>query len=201
MAEFGIVLPQGIGHITKRLPEILEDGENELPGIFRQLLARLGEHLKELDRQVGELEQQILHWHRGNEASRRLAQIPGIGPITASALVATIGDAKQFKNARQLAAWLGPVPRQHSSGGKPMLLGISKRGDGYLRTMRVHGARSVVRVTERRAGEAQSWLVQLIGRRHKNVATVALANKNARIVWALLATGQHYQSDYSPSAA
>ena len=183
------------------MPTILEDGENELPGVFRQLAVRLGAHLKELDRQVGELEEQIHCWHRESEASRRLAQIPGIGPMTASALVATIGDAKQFKNARQLAAWLGLVPRQHSSGGKPMLLGISKRGDAYLRTLLIHGARSVIRIAERKAEDAQNWLIQLIGRRHKNIATVALANKNARIVWALLAQGRTYKPDYAPLAA
>lgn len=197
LAEFGIVLPQGIGHITRCLPAILEDGENELPSVFRQLARRLGAHLNALDRQVDELEEQIQRWHRESEASRRLAQIPGIGPMTATALVATIGDAKQFKNARQLAAWLGLVPRQHSSGGKPMLLGISKRGDAYLRTLLIHGARSVIRVAERKVEHAQNWLMLLIGRRHKNIATVALANKNARIVWALLAQGRNYQSDYA----
>ena len=150
LGEYGIIFPQGISHITKRLPAILEDGENELPGSFRALLARLGEHLKELDRQVGELEVQIHHWHRENEASRKLEQVPGIGPITASALVATIGDANSFKNGRQLAAWLGLVPRQHSSGGKSLLLGISKRGDSYLRTLLIHGARAVIRVAERK---------------------------------------------------
>jgi transposase len=200
LGEYGIILPQGISHITKRLPAILEDGENELPGSFRALLDRLGEHLKELDRQVGELEVQIHHWHRENEASRKLEQVPGIGPITASALVATIGDANSFKNGRQLAAWLGLVPRQHSSGGKPLLLGISKRGDSYLRTLLIHGARAVIRVSERKEGHAQSWLGQLLGRRHKNVAAVALANKNARIVWALLAHERNYQADYAPSA-
>ena len=201
LVEYGIIIPQGIGHITKRLPAILEDGENELPGRFRQLLDRLGGHLKELDRQVGDLEVQIRSWHRENEASRKLEQVPGIGPITASALVATIGDAKSFKNARQLAAWLGLVPRQHSSGGKSVLLGISKRGDSYLRTLLIHGARAVIRVAERKPGYAQSWLGQLLGRRQKNVAAVALANKNARIVWALLALERNYQADYAPSAA
>jgi len=189
-----------MSHIAKRLPAILEDGENELPGSFRALLDRLGEHLKELDRQVGELEVQIHRWHRENEASRKLEQVPGIGPITASALVATIGDARGFKNARQLAAWLGLVPRQHSSGGKPLLLSISKRGDSYLRTLLILGARAVLRVAERKVGPVQSWLVQLTDRRHTNVAAVALANKNARIVWALLAHDRHYQADYSPSA-
>lgn len=201
LAEYGIVIAQGIGHIAKRLPDILEDAQNDLPGAFRQLLDRLGDHLKELDRQVGELEVQIRNWHRENDASKKLAQIPGIGPITASALVASIGDAKNFNNGRQLAAWLGLVPRQHSSGGKQVLLGISKRGDTYLRTLLIHGARAVIRVAERKAGYAQSWLAQLMSRRNKNVAAVALANKNARIVWALLAHDRDYQPDYEPAAA
>ena len=118
LAEYGIAIPQGISHVATYLPDILEDGENGLPGVFRQLIDRLGAHLKELDRQVGELEVQIQVWHRANDASRKLAEIPGIGPITASALVVSIGDAKSFDNGRQLAAWLGLVPRQNSSGGK-----------------------------------------------------------------------------------
>jgi transposase len=201
LSEYGIVIPQGIGYIAKRLPEILEDVENDLPGVFRQLLARLGEHLKELDRQVGELEMQIQCWHRENDASRKLAQIPGIGPITASALVASISDAKCFENGRQLAAWLGLVPHQHSSGGKQKLMGISKRGDTYLRTLLIHGARAVIRVAERKIGQGESWLARLMGRRNKNVAAVALANKNARIVWALLAHGRDYCPGYRASAA
>lgn len=201
LAEYGIVIPQGICNITKRLPAILEDGDRDLPGLFRQLLQRLGDHLKELDRQVSELELQIQLWHRQHDVSCKLAEIPGIGPITASALAASIGDAKSFANGRQLAAWLGLVPRQHSSGGKSMLLGISKRGDAYLRTLLIHGARSVIRVAERKRGYAETWLARLIGRRHPNVAAVALANKNARIVWALLAHERHYRSNYQPSAA
>jgi transposase len=201
LSEYGIVIPKGISHIAKRLPEILEDGEKELPGVFRLLLQRLGEHLKELDRQVGELEVQIQSWHRENDLSRKLAQIPGIGPITASALVASIGNAKNFENGRQLAAWLGLVPRQNSSGGKATLLGISKRGDTYLRTLLIHGARAVIRVAERKAGYAGSWLARLIGRRNPNVAAVALANKNARVVWALLAQERNYQADYESSVA
>ena len=200
LAEYGIVIPQGISHIATQLPDILEDGENGLPGVFRQLIDRLGAHLKELDRQVGELEVQIQVWHRANAASRKLAEIPGIGPITASALVASIGDAKSFENGRQLAAWLGIVPRQNSSGGKQTLLGISKRGDTYLRTLLIHGARAVVRVAERKVNHAGSWLAGVMGRRHKNVAAVALANKNARIVWALLAHDRKYTPDYAPLA-
>jgi len=196
LCEYGIVMPQGICHIAKRLPEILEDAENDLPGTFRQLLRRLGDHLKELDRQVGELEVQIQLWHRESAASRKLARIPGIGPITASALVASIGNAKSFENGRQLAAWLGLVPRQRSSGGKPTLLGISKRGDTYLRTLLIHGARSVIRLAGRKA-IADNWLKQLLGRRHANIAAVALANKNARTVWALLAHDRDYEADYA----
>ena len=200
LGEYGIVIPQGIGHIARRLPEILEDGENGLPGQFRMLLRRLGENLKEMDRQVGELEREIKAWHRENEASRKLEKIPGIGPITASALVASVGDASCFSGGRQMAAWLGLVPRQYSTGGKPMLLGISKRGDTYLRTLLVHGARSVVRVCEHKL-ETDTWLKRLTGRRNRNVAAVALANKNARIVWALLRHDREYASDYTPAAA
>lgn len=122
--------------------------------------------------------------------------MPGIGPLTASALVASIGDAKNFDNGRQFAAWLGVVPRQHSSGGKPTLLGMSKRGDAYLRTLLIHGARSVIyRATQR--ADANSWLVKLTTRRNKNVAAVAMANKTARTVWALLAHGREFNAGYA----
>ena len=199
LSEFGIVIPQGIGAIAKRVPEILEDGENGLPGTMRNLIARLTENLKAMDRQTKELEAQIQRWHRENEASRKLAEIPGLGPITASAIVATVGDAREFKNARQLAAWMGLVPKQNSSGGKQTLLGISKRGDTYLRTLMIHGARAVIRVAENKA-EPESWLRKLMARRNKNVAAVALANKNARIVWALLAKDRMFRPDYTPAA-
>jgi transposase len=196
LAEFGIVIPKGIGHIAKRLPEILEDGENALPGMMRELVERLGENLKEMDKQVGELERQIKLWHRENEQSRKLEAIAGIGPITASAFVATVGDAKSFKNARQVPAWLGMVPRQDSTGGIPRLGPISKRGDVYLRTMLIHGARSVIAQIERKPDQADGWLKKLLARRNKNIAAVALAAKNARIAWALLAHERGYQHDY-----
>jgi transposase len=127
----GIAIPVGIAHIAKDVLKIIEDDGYDLPGSFQQLIGRLVAHFKELDKQVDELEGQIKQWHRENEDSRRLAEIPGIGPMTASALAASVGDAKSFKNGRQLAAWLGLVPRQHSTGGKSTLLGISKRGDTY----------------------------------------------------------------------
>lgn len=199
LAEYGMVIPRGISHIAKRVPSIIEDGEIELPGSFRLLIQRLVDHLKELDRQVGELEMEIQIWHRDNAASQKLAKIPGIGPITASAMVASVGDARNFKNGRQLAAWLGIVPRQHSTGGKSTLLGISKRGDTYLRTLLIHGARAVIRVAERKP-DTDPWLQKLMARRNKNVAAVALANKNARTIWALLAHDREYQAHHGMAA-
>lgn len=200
LAEYGITIAQGIGHIRKRVPEIIEDAENELPGSFRLLIQRLADHLKQLDRQVGELETQIQLWHRDNSASKKLEKIPGIGPITASAMAASIGDARNFKNGRQLAAWLGMVPRQHSTGGKSTLLGISKRGDTYLRTLLIHGARAVIRVMDRKPN-ADPWLKSLLARRNKNIAAVALANKNVRTIWALLAHDRDYEPGYARAAA
>ena len=201
LAEFGIVMARGMHNIAKHLPGILGDDGNALPGRMRELLQRLSAHLRELDRQVGELEREIQLWHRQSEASRKLEQIPGLGPITASALVASVGNARTFHNARQFAAWLGLVPRQHSSGGKPMLLGISKRGDVYLRTLLIHGARAVIAQFERRAGQADCWLRRLLARRNRNIAAVALANKNARIAWALLAHDRTFRPDYAPATA
>ena len=162
---------------------------------------RQHDHLKELGKQVQELECQIVQWHREHEDSKRLEQVPGIGPITASALVASLGDVKSFQNGRQLAAWLGLVPRQHSSGGKQNLLGISKRGDTYLRTLLIHGARAVVQVADRKPDHSPTcrWASKMLRRRNKNITAVALANKNARIVWALLAHGRQYQTDYVPA--
>jgi transposase len=139
LSEFGIVMPKGTSTLKRQMPEIIEDAENGLPHTSRELFTRLFAHFKELDRQVAELEQQIKACHLENSSSRRLEAIPGIGPLSASALAASIGDAKAFRNGRQLAAWLGLVPRQHSSGSKEQLLGISKRGDTYLRTLLIHG--------------------------------------------------------------
>jgi transposase len=199
LAEYSLVVPQGIGHLSARVPALREKAENGLPGTFRQLIARLLEHLQELDRQVLEIEAQIKMWHRNDATSRRLAQVPGIGPLTASALVASVGDARNFDSGRQLAAWLGLVPRQHSSGGKATLLGMSKRGDAYLRTLLIHGARSVI-LRARQRNDPGRWLTRLMLRRNPNIAVVALANKTARIVWALLAHGREYQPEYGATA-
>lgn len=200
LSEFGIVMPQGIHVISQRIPDILEDADNGLPLPLRNLLLRLTDHLKELNRQVSELEDDIKRWHNTNEASQRLATIPGVGPLTASAIVASVGSATEFKNARQLSAWLGLVPRQNSSGGKSKLLGISKRGDRYLRTLLIHGARSVINASKRNLDD-QSWLGRLLNRCPANVATVALANKNARIIWALLRRQEVYQLGHRPHFA
>lgn len=142
---------------------------------MRHLISQLLEHLKLLHSRVAEAETQIKAWHRSSESSRRLEKVPDIGPVTASALAATLGNARNFDTGRQLAAWLGLVPRQHSSGDKSTLLGMSKRGDTYLRTMLIHGARSVIYRARQRADE-KSWLFNLVARRNANVAAVALAN-------------------------
>jgi transposase len=198
LAEFGLIIPQGIWNIDKRLPDILEDAENNLPPMMRELTATLRAQFKHLDQQVKALDALIARAHREQPASRQLATIPGIGPITATAFVATLGDATQFKNGRQVAAWIGLVPQQDSSGGKEHLLGISKRGDVYLRTLLIHGARAVVREASKHP-ETDSWLMRLVKRRHPNIATVALANKNARIAWALLTHPERtYRTDYTP---
>lgn len=201
LAEFGIVLPQGIHVLLRQVPAIVSDAENGLLESVRNLFSRLLGHVKELDRHVSELEQQILQWHKSNEQSRKLEEVPGIGPITASALVATIGNAKAFQHGRQLAAWIGLVPRQHSSGGKTRLHGISKRGDIYLRTLLIHGARSVLRVAARHTDPTTRWLKGVQARRNANIAAVALANKHARVVWALLAHDREYQADYAGTSS
>jgi transposase len=199
LGEFGLVIPQGILNVAKRVPEILEDASNDLPVPFRHLIERLTQHLKELDRQVKEFEKEIIAWHRSNELSLKLEKIPGIGPLAASALVASIADAHSFENGRQVSAWLGLVPRQSSSGGKPTLLGISKRGDAYLRTLLIHGARSAILAAKNKTDNTHGWLTNLLQRRHPNIAAVALANKNVRTVWAMLAHGREFKADYKPT--
>lgn len=196
LAEFGVVVPKGLSSLAQRVPEALEDGLNELTGVMRLLIQRLLEQVKQLDELVKRLELQIRQCAAQDESAKRLQQVPGIGPITATALVAGLGDVSQFKDGRQVAAWLGLVPRQHSSGGKTVLLGITKRGDSYLRTLLVHGARSAILAAQRRKEGPPSWMSRLLERKHPNVACVALANRNARIVWALLAHKRDYEPKY-----
>ncbi|QBE62463.1 IS110 family transposase [Pseudoduganella lutea] len=195
LAEFGLIVPKGLALLKERVPTLLDEAKDELPGAFRQTILELLDHLNVLDKRVKQFELEIQNWHRSNSMSQRLEKIPGIGPITASALVAAIGNAKHFANGRQLAAWLGLVPKQHSTGGRTNLLGISKRGDTYLRTLLIHGARAVIRHAANKI--KQDWLHSLLSRRHKNIAAVALANKNARTVWALLAHDREFRVDYA----
>jgi transposase len=197
LGEYGLVLPQGNRILEQRLPEWLEDAENELPVLTRYLLAELKAEYDQLQLRIQNLEQQLKQWHAQDERSQRLETIPGVGLQTATALAAAIDQGQDFKNGRQLAAYLGLVPRQASSGGKDRLLGISKRGDGYLRKLLIHGARSVIRHVRRRLQSGQPgghpWVEQLLQRCHPNEVAVALANKMARIAWVLLARNETYR--------
>jgi transposase len=191
LAEFGIVAPQGMSRIADLLAVLLGEDEATLPPLARQALRGLAAELEALGTRVEEIEAAIIAWHKESEASRRLAAVPGIGPITASAIVATVGDVSNFASARHFAAWIGLVPKQNSTGGKPRQGGISKAGDRYLRRLLVLGATAVIRHTRIKAREG--WLAELIGRRPTMIAAVAQANKTARIVWALLARGESYR--------
>lgn len=201
LGEFGIVLPQGIRMLGQRVIEALSNHEHELCAEFRTLIQLLVEHLRELGNKAAELEGRIRAMHRTDEAGQLLETIPGVGPLAASALAASIGNPRAFRDGRELAAWLGLVPRQHSSGGKPRLLGISKRGDTALRTLLIHGARAVIRMAANKPEMTDSWVMKLCRRRHKNIAAVALAAKNARTAWALLIRKQVYQVGHVPVRA
>lgn len=193
LAEYGIVVGQRLETLRKALPGLLEDGDNHLTSHFRNLLNGLKDDLIGLDERVKDLDKRIQRQADTDPGAKRLQQIPGIGPITATALVSGVGDGKQFKRGRDMAAWLGLTPGQHSSGGKERLLGISKRGDAYLRTLLIHGARAVLKVAGQKDDPRSRWLQTLSERRNKNIAAVALANKNARIAWALLSKNIDYQ--------
>jgi transposase len=198
-AEFGVIVGQRMRNID-RLLGLLADGGMTLPELARRMLAVLANQLRDVAARVMAVEVEPLAWHRANDVSRRLATIPGVGPITASAIVATVGDAAQFKSGRQFAAWLGLVPQQRSSGGKERLGRISKRGDGYIRRLMIHGARAVVGWRKRRPLSRDPWLGGLLMRRPMNVATVAFANKSARIAWALMVRGKIYDTTLTRAA-
>ena len=194
LGEYGLVVAQGLHHLRRRLPEILEDAENGLSPLARRLFADRYDRLLDLDRQIEAYQQQIEAVCQQSPACQQLLAIPGIGPITATAMVAALGDGQAFDNGRQVAAWLGIVPRQESSGGKPRLLGISKRGDTYLRTLLIHGARAVVRAAMRKDDAHSRWIQALVQRRNANIAAVAVANKTARTLWAMLTRGEDYRA-------
>lgn len=194
LLEYGLIIPVGINHVRKALPSILEDADNALSGLFRELLNELYEELVHLDKRIQTLEQKLVTLSVNNDDCKRLLTIPGIGLLTATALIAAIADISVFKNGRELAAWLGLVPKQHSTGGKQTLLGISKRGDSYLRTLLIHGGRSVVRVAHKHQDKRNRWIGDIKQRRGENISNVAVANKNARIVWALLTRKENYKA-------
>jgi len=191
LTEYGIVIPQGIGFLRKKLPEVLEEENSEITPLSREIFIQLSEDLKGIDQKVKSLDKRIDTLCKQSEDCQRIVQIAGIGALTATALVSSIGDITTFQNGRHLSAWLGLVPREYSSGNKRMLLGISKRGDRYLRTLLIHGARAFISFAKKRS----VWLEDLVRRCGKQKAYVALANKNARIVWALLAK----QTEYKPA--
>jgi len=192
--EFGIVVAQGAPKVTELIERIEDPDDTRIPALARAALRSLVEQYRKVQTEILGLEKRLKAWHRSNEASRRLEAIPGVGMITATALVATIGDASQFHSGRQLAAWLGLVPRQHSSGGKERLGRISKRGDGYIRRLLVHGARADLRWSRRRKQARSAWQESLLARRPTNVVLVAMANKTARVVWAMLSRGETFRN-------
>lgn len=196
LAEFGIVFAQGISTLRKKLPEILEAGDNELPWLFRDALSLKYKQLCQLDALVDKLTSAIENEAQKHEQTRQLQSIPGFGAIVASTYFSVIGDGKGFSKGRDVSASLGLVPRQHSSGGKNNLLGISKRGDKYLRSLLVHGARAVVNHADKKDDALSLWVTRLVKTRGKNKATVALANKLARIAWAVTTSGKAYQKNY-----
>jgi transposase len=197
VAEYGLVAPQHLRALRAAIPCWLEDAENGLTDHFRSLLHGVWSDLTALDDRVLELDRAIRKLANSNEVTRRLQQLRGVGPMVATALVATVGNAEQYRKGRQMAAALGLTPRQHSSGGKERLLGISKRGDVYLRSLLIHGARAVVFQAKHKEDRLSRWVTAIAVRRHPNVAAVALANKTARMAWAMLRN----ETDYDPDCA
>jgi transposase len=194
LAEFGIVAAQRRAGLRELLAVVADQEDRRLPPLARELLRVLADHLRALEERLAILDRRLLEIARADAACARLAAVPGIGPVIATALAAAVGDAKTFGSGRHLAAWLGLVPRQHSSGGKERLLGLSKRGDGYLRRQLMHGARALVAVAKGREGGLWSWIGGLLARRPFNVVVAAVANKLARIAWALLSRGEAYRA-------
>jgi len=197
LSEFGIIFNQGIKNIREGLPSVLEDASNELTHTFRDALALKYTQLIQLDESVKKFSQLIKQASKEHQEIKLLQSIPGFGSIVSSSFFSVIGDGKAFAKSRDVAASLGVVPRQHSTGGKTVLLGISKRGDSYLRKMLVNGARSVVNHAHKKDDALNVWVTQLVKTRGKNKATVALANKLARIAWAVTVSGKPYQENHA----
>lgn len=192
LTEHGEVMPQGRAGIKRDVPGVLGRLSDRLPAMVIEPLREQCARLSEIDEQIRQIERRLRQWQREDSATQRIAAIPGVGLLSATAAVATMGDAKAFKSGREFAAWLGLIPRQTGTGGRVRLLGISKRGDRYLRTLLIHGARAVL--THSKA--PPEWLTELAKRRPKNVTVVAMANKMARTIWALIAHERAYQSGY-----
>lgn len=193
LAEYGLVLPKGVTTLRKALPAILEDAQNGLSDLFRQLLAQGQRQLHELDAHIEESDRILKRQSQANEACQRLQALPGFGPVVASAFVSHVGNGQGYRRGRDVSASLGIVPRQHSSGGKDHLLGISKRGDRYLRCLLIHGARAAVNAAAKKEDKLSQWINEVRARRGNHKATVALANKLARIGWAMLSHNTCYQ--------
>lgn len=197
LGEHGVVVPRDINRIRRTLNKIADDQSGGFGALFAEMLRNIREKLTELDARLAGYNQRIKSLFRSNEMCQRIGQIEGIGPITATALVAAVGDKSCFRSGRQFAAWLGLVPRQHSSGGKARLFGISKRGDRYFRTMLIHGARAVLGRSAGKTDTRSQWINPMRERRQPNVVAVALANKTARIVWSLPSADQTYRSGHA----
>lgn len=193
LTEYGVVVGVGLDRLRRALPEMLEDGANGISGLAREVFADAADQLRELDARIAAYDRRIAALARASEPVQRLMKLESVGPVTATALVASVSDAKVFGNGRQFAAWLGLTPRQHSTGGKQRLGAMTKHGDVYLRTLLIHGARAVLRVSAHRSDAKSPWAESLRRRRPDNAAAVALAAKRARISWALLARGENDQ--------
>ena len=200
LAEFGIVARVGRTGVEQLLNIVADTGDDRIPEVARACLAALGAQLQALKAQILAFDQQIRAWHRSNETSQRLDDIPGVGPALATALVASIADPRAFRSGRDFSAWIGLVPKQHSSGGKDKLGSISKQGDRYLRSLFTTGALAVIRYAKIHGTEHRPWLTALLARRPTKVAAIALANKLARMAWAMMAKGERYKEPVALAA-
>jgi transposase len=200
LAELGIIAPVGRKGVEELLDVVADRSDKRVPEVARACIAALGAQLRRLKEQILEFDRMILAWHRSNETSRRLDAIPGVGPMLATALVAGVADPKAFRSGRNFSAWIGLVPKQHSSGGKDKLGSISKQGDRYLRGLFVAGALAVIRYAKIHGTKHRPWLTALLARRPVKVAAIALANKIARMAWAMMARGERYRQPVALAA-